>query len=112
MRKKVRFWDIAPNGGLVRITLEKGKPLHHNEAHATDEGWSATGQRWEYDGERVTCSQVTDGVDCDGRMTSYQEVSCPVGLLHAGEVIDGHRFPRWQKDGSSQRDYTAESMGY
>lgn len=56
---------------------------------------------------------VTDGVDCDGRMSSYQHCVCPVEHRHAQyNDYSGYLMPAWQVADAGQRDYAAESLGY
>jgi hypothetical protein len=112
------------NGDYVRLTLKPGQTLNHHEGGLTDEGYSHTHTSWSYDGLHVTRDSHNDSSDCDGRLTSSHEQSCPVGLLRAhradygfwsdtGECWSkGPPMPEWQHEGSDRRDYRAEAMGY
>lgn len=111
---KVRWWwrphnvrfVVWVNGGPVTITLRPDQTLRHHEFETTEEGWSSYSHEWFYDGTLVAREWVSDGSDCDGRLTRHN--------LDAwdGHTLNDHGFPEWKAGASWQRDYTAESMNY
>ncbi len=112
MRNQIRFWHYH-NGEVVRIKINAGQTLRHHSGGATDEGWSSESNAWTFDGETVTSQWGSDGMDCDGRLSSYGESFFAAADVASGYVDDeGLRFPKWEQGDSSQRDYSAEAMGY
>lgn len=120
--KRVRIW-IRYRGDWVRLTLQDGKQVEIYDGGATEEGYSHTAETYEYDATEglVRSSCRTDAQDCDGRITHFWEGFWPVG----GETTPGIRFnldgdpvetdiirPVWTRGSASQRDYSAEAMGY
>lgn len=122
-----RFWEWI-HDGVVKITLKPGQQLRWGHGGPDDEGWSSECFQWELLDDVVLMEYDTDGRDCDGRMSTHQEFWCQrenlmdrvarhYGLDNDGRAIVTHEnrvvmLPTWQKGGCSQRDYTAESMGY
>lgn len=119
-----RFW-FTVNGNAVKLTLRPGESLHYWRGGATDEGWQRVSYSFEFDGDTVTVLCESDGSDCDGRLSSTNELFCPVGLLRMHRAImhywidgqpvsipDDYYSPDWQHGRSSQRDYFAEAMNY
>lgn len=110
-----RFWHMLPHGGLVKIKLRQGQCVHHSYGGPTDEGYSYTGETWWWDGDRVVSEFTTRSQDCDGRMDYHGRAECPTFSLNHGfsdPENPGVRFPRWNDLRQSQRDYSAEAMGY
>ena len=68
----------------------------YSECSRTDEGYSSWGFVVDFDSG--TASVESDGSDCDGRMQHFAEY----------EYINGE----WVEESASQRDHTAEAMGY
>jgi hypothetical protein len=113
-----RFW-VWWNGDWVKLTLEPGGVCEFGMSHATDEGWAAEYQKYEYDDEAmvVRSTMVDDGVDCDGRLTREAEYTCSLHLLLSmSSDMDEYGWrpdrPEWQKGHACQRDYEAEKAGY
>jgi hypothetical protein len=106
----VRFWEYC-NGSPVRLTLKPGKSLRwwHGERH--EEGWSSEGIVWTYTDEDVRRQINTDGTDCDGRLSTHNVQRAELHQLNA-RTVEGTAFPDWHMVEQSQRDYTAEAMGY
>ena len=113
MRKTARFWTMA-NGSAVRIKIRKDQELSYSHGGQTDEGFSYTGLCWQFDGEEVTISVVTNAYDCDGPISHFSTSRCPVADLTAGynDPGDDILYPKWRQVSSSQRDYNAEAAGY
>lgn len=119
--KNARFW-IYMNGGPVKITLKPDQTLEHFQGGRCEEGWSSETTSWEYEDGVVRQERCSDGRDCDGRLTTYGEIVCPLDSLSAGNVpyTDGDEpttwagviWPDWQKESSYQRDEYAEAAGY
>lgn len=108
---QVRFWHFV-NDGPVLLKLRQGQTLAHVEGGPTDEGYSYTAVQFEFDGATVIRRETTRAQDCDGRIDRCSDAICPVVDLAAGGDLDGVRYPAWQWADSSQRDYSAEAMGY
>ncbi len=113
MTANARFW-IWENGAQVRITLRPGaEPLRWATEQATDEGWSAEGSTYYLVGETVIHEYWTDGVDCDGRLSSSGRLECHKSRLSVRRIEgETHRAPEWESVDSSRRDYNAEAAGY
>jgi hypothetical protein len=109
----VRFWDYVISEPIL-IKIKRGQTLRHSRGGPTDEGWHRSSHVWHFDGEKVTCESVSDGADCDGRLTRYSMSECPISKLRAGYVdtVECIAFPAWEPVDESQRDYSAEAMGY
>lgn len=113
-----RFWNWCP-GGWVKITLRPGQELSYAVHQRTEEGWSAQGETFRHDGDRVTCEWWNDGADCDGRLSREGECSCPLDRL-AVEVRSSSEdretrdilAPAWERGTAEQRDYQAEAANY
>jgi hypothetical protein len=111
--EKVRFWAFV-NGSPVKLTLRRGTEISHGDFWGTEEGWSSERQSWSFDGDDLYRVDETDGVDCDGRLSTWAEYHCPVAQK-AGLTSPGYpdiALPEWRPIGMSQRDYAAEAMGY
>ncbi len=119
--KTVRFW-IWINDGHVRLTLRPGDVLCHCVGGRTDEGWSSEQHVWTHEGDHLELTVDTDGVDCDGRLSTNATLACPIGNVHAHEFGDfdddrqrvstGLFGPAWERVSAGQRDYSAEAAGY
>lgn len=118
--KNARFW-IWLNDGLVKLTLKPGQELVWFKSWRHDEGWSSEIHQWTYDefDGVVVEDYGTDGVDCDGRLSTSSSYEVPVDRLAETEmyVAEGTYGPMpaqpdWCRKGSFQRDYSAEAMGY
>jgi len=115
--RNVRFW-ITHNTSPVKLTLRPGQQAEVSNGSRTDEGFHAEGISYSYDAQRgvLELSSVSWGQDCDGRYESSWLGSCVVGDERRNELIhDGSErlwCPRWREESQSQRDMTAEAMGY
>lgn len=112
MTKNIRFWDYTASP--VKITLSPGQKLTYKKYETDDEGWILKNITWEYIDNILICVIYTDGVDCDGRLSSIQAFSCEIEDLFSGGVNEelNIKYPKWNLLNCSQRDYSAESMGY
>lgn len=109
----IRFWHFSTAGEAIMIRLKAGQVLRHYTACNTDEGWSSEKNEWEFDGRTIVNRWVSDGRDCDGRLTRHGESYCSADKVRAGYVDeDGITFPAWEQGASGQRDYSAEAMNY
>lgn len=110
-----RFWDFV-NGDAVKLTLKPGQRLDHYQGGRTDEGWQSTATTWSLDaaGVFLTREIMSDGADCDGRMTSGCECIAAadpadfVPMYYTPEL----RRPNWQDVDRYHRDHAAEAAGY
>ncbi len=111
--KQARFWVYFT--GPVRIKLNNGQTLWHRYGRLTDEGWYSESNIWSFDGARVLNECIQDGRDCDGRIEHVSTCICPLDKLAAGYATPdepGIQYPRWKDVCRSQRDHSAEAMGY
>ena len=112
--KTLRFW-VYWRGGPVKLALRDGQSLAAGFHEPTDEGWNSEGSTWSRKGDEVTEQWWSDGRDCDGRLSRQGTCRC-----HARDLFGGIReendpdvaYPMWHAVDSSQRDYSAEAMGY
>ena len=111
MIKTARFWVY--HNGAVRIKLAAGQSITHYSGGPTDEGWHREVNTYSYDGRDIVHEWISDGVDCDGRLTQGGESYCHVHGLSSGyRDEDGITYPDWQLSAERQRDYSAEAMNY
>lgn len=94
------------NGGWVTLTLIPGREINWGRYERTDEGYNLTGYSWLLEQGNIHRSIVSDGSDCDGRLTHYHESEARI------EDIDRNKRVQWHDFESSQRDYAAEAAGY
>jgi hypothetical protein len=113
MTKQIRFWFYGDNGPVL-IKIKAGQTLFYSRGGPTDEGWYRDENFWEFDGETLVNMWCSDGCDCDGRLTRRGISYCPAMDVRRGHRTpdDGITYPRWVEGKSSQRDYSAEAMGY
>lgn len=126
----VQFTDYHPfdTHKFVTIILKEGEIYEMHDWQRTEEGWHSEDISWELEDGVVTKYSHSDGVDCDGRLEQACSHSCPIKDLQGqfawldSEWIEGEgainvysdtiKVPVWENYKRSQRDYTAESMGY
>ena len=115
----VRFWthNYCTGSALVRITLKPGQSLSHGYGSETDEGWNYESQTWTHDGDYIRLDTFSDGVDCDGRLSTGGTYYCMIGedlSNHTYEEMEPYvpGVPVWTEEDSFQRDYSAEAAGY
>lgn len=97
------------------LRLAPGESVTLSEGGRTDEGWSRSDETYTRteDGSVVLLDAYSDGVDCDGRLSTTWHGVCPVGDLGAVPEDDhGPARPRWTELSRRQRDYSAEAAGY
>lgn len=104
-------------------------PLTIYEDHRQhEEGWAYSKEMLWMDDDGVHFSEETDGVDCDGRMQTFQEhvtkydpfdpCFIKTRRLEVGDCDSDHplflpfKVPAWEEAKSSQRDFSAEAAGY
>lgn len=120
MNRRIWIWH---NNDWARITLpfEEKVVVYSGGPHC--EGYSYTSHAYYNYGNGIKCEVYTNSRDCDGRFESYtvwyakgkpRRVSAKTDntLGAMRKRFRTVRTPRWVKQESSQRDYTAESMGY
>jgi len=91
-----RFW-IYWNGGVVKVTLAPGESFELSESHPTDEGYSATYERYEHAGDCVVREISHSGRDCDGGHGEHREEEARMDAL--SDVFNeyvGISYPAWQ----------------
>lgn len=116
-----RFWAYI-NGGPVKITLRPDQCLSHATFERTEEGWSGESHEWRYEDGVVYVVRLSDGVDCDGRISRMDESACKQCDLLSGHepyveeddssTWDGVVWPQWEERSSFVHDREAERMGY
>lgn len=106
-----RFW-ISHRGCPVKLTLAPGGSASHSYTELTDDGYLHIGEAFEFDGERLTCDWHSDARDCDGRLTRTGAAWTTPADARAYPDNAGVAWPMWHEEPSSQRDYSAEAMGY
>lgn len=120
-----RIW-IDYKDSYVRLTLHKGVPVEFAEGGATDEGFSYRYRTYLLEDGVVSLCVEDVALDCDGRFDNYLIADWPVGgPTHAAWVGVGRdhngasvifdesvQLPDWQHGDASQRDHSAEAMGY
>lgn len=115
MKKNARFW-VYINDSHAKLTLTPGQSIHHYRGERTDEGWRSETHVWTHEGSFIRQDWCSDGVDCDGRMTWSATGECALDRLgaHCGYAAPPGTppMPDWQNIERSQRDYSAEAMGY
>ena len=113
--RTARFWICGPAAEPVRITLRPGESVAWGWGSTAWDGWSQAWERYTHDAEtgRIESEWVTDGRDCDGRLTQagssfvgYDGLSS--GYRESADVV----YPEWEAGESSQRDEYAEASGY
>lgn len=107
--QNARF-KVCVNGSDVKVTLRPGQSLAWGRTWAHEEGWSSSAHVWSLDGGIVRHAHYTDGRDCDGRFSTQNRWACLVDNL--GGSMENGFYPEWVPIRSSQRDYSAEAMGY
>ena len=112
-QRNARFW-VYSGDALVKLTLKPGQSLHHCQGGPTDEGWSSSASEWTRNGQFIDAEHVSDGRDCDGRLTQSTTLSCLVADLYARAPDEWAPvyMPAWTQDCSSQRDEYAEISNY
>lgn len=81
--RNVRFWAYGATGNAVKITLKPNQALEHWQGGPHDEGWHTDAIKWWYDAEGMVIQKTTvsDGQDCDGRLTKTREFTTPVPIV-------------------------------
>jgi hypothetical protein len=111
---QARFW-VYHRSGIVRIKLNEGQTVGFSYGGPTDEGYSYTAEQYSFDGQHVVSKWRTDARDCDGRITHTGSAHCRFSRLSSGtfaDEVNAVQFPDWMQGESSQRDFSAEAMGY
>lgn len=110
--KNARFWVWFHNSP-VKLTLKPGKTLSYASGGATDEGWHSESEQFWHEGDVIVRERVSDGCDCDGRLTTTSEYICPLSDLAENFVEeDNLAYPEWIRKNSCQYDEFARTMGY
>ena len=95
------------NGDWVTITLVPGSELNWGYGGADEEGWHSISHSWLLEGGQINHSLVTDGCDCDGRLTNYR-----MSMARIEDIAMPERDPVWLSCEETQRDHQAEAAGY
>ena len=114
-----RFWTLA-NQYSVKITLRPGQKRCWHTFKVREDGWTAQSRAWLYDGREVLCTTQVDGRDCDGRLTTLLQLSCPTDCLVSRTIEfnavnqddEQIRFPAWKKLDEVTWDFQAIAAGY
>ncbi len=112
--KTCRFWTYIR--GWVRIKIRPGQTLRHYRSSRHDEGWTSESNEWTLDetGEELQRTVVSDGRDCDGRLTQGCTQFAIAGQrdVYTEESGESYARPVWIDSKAWQRDSYAEAMGY
>jgi len=98
--------QLGGDFGRALVRMRPGQGRRHYHFERTEEGWSSEAVEWIHEGDGIRREWVNDGTDCDGRLTRTGTD------FWDGHSLNGYGFPEWTEPEYSQRDYTAESMGY
>lgn len=123
--KSIRIWHYW-NGTHTRLTLRPGKTITLYRCERHSEGWSSEEDQITLNNDgTVTMESVSDGRDCDGRLTNeatyimngllrvdveqeWSAVMHKAGIKASWSVM----VPNWTNKSSSRRDEYAEAAGY
>jgi hypothetical protein len=112
---KFLVWE---DGKWVLVILTDASPVTTFEGGGpTEEGYNHWSTTYTLDGTDVVRESNSSGSDCDGRMDTSRTDVCPVANLESSEHEDYEtgvslKLPTWVKQSASQRDHSAEAMGY
>ena len=107
----VHFWDYIHCP--VKITLKPNQELKYSQFYYNSEGYTSKLHGWEYKDNKVYYKLAVDAIDCDGRMTTYDEYECDINELHSYHNSESNlNLPNWKEVTHSQRDFFAEAAGY
>lgn len=113
MSTKIWLYHFGSGGeGYVRLKLRAGESLRVRHGGPDEEGWSSRCEGWKIEDGRIVNTVATDGVDCDGRLSTFSRYECDVASRHALVNDDGYLMPAWEVADSGQWDYAAEIAGY
>ncbi len=123
----MRFWVLGPSAEPVKITLRPGQTLSYSAGGPCEEGYSHETITWYYPEDVVSPYVIRESTaatrDCDGRLDTADEYMATISQLAAHKPYwpteesepdswKGVRFPDWIRFKASQRDHSAEAMGY
>lgn len=122
LTNKVRIW-VHHKDSVVRITLHDGAdPITLFDFGDTDEGWYNQYDVYSLLDGVVHNTLSKRGRDCDGLMESNRNFHWSVdgttsprcmGGIDGEDVYDELvQLPNWERGKCSQRDHSAEAMGY
>lgn len=115
-----RFW-VWWNDGWCKLSVRPGESMIAVRCARTDDGWSSRIETYSYPegSDRVQSVCLSEGRDCDGRLSQNWEGYCLLTELSAVPCYSSPprhpvcvMTPHWRRFGENQRDYSAESMGY
>src|ERR1035437_10285727 len=89
--KSIKFHTFV-GGEWIQIKLYAGMKTTHYAHQRTEEGWSSQESTWEYDGETVTIEHVSDGSDCDGRLTQESKSTATTTRPYQETKYDFKKF--------------------
>ncbi|RLF32698.1 MAG: hypothetical protein DRN07_04415 [Thermoplasmata archaeon] len=106
MKNRVRFWIWHPNSGLVKITIEEGKPIVFRGGQKNGyHGWQEQYYWWT---ERYWLEDDVVYVEYEDHSRDYVKCVCRKGDLHHFKAIrdilpdgtkiyeEGIRLPKWE----------------
>ena len=115
----VRIW-VSHGESWVKIRVGKD-PVHIDEGGPWDEGYSYSRDTYHVDFGILYLETASTARDCDGRFDSFTELRVPIidgrPAFKLASADDEYAPPdrrriQWERFNSSQRDYSAEAMGY
>lgn len=107
-----RLW-VYINDDFVKLTLRPKQGLTWGKAWRTEEGYASISETFEFDGQEVWHRTDRDGRDCDGRLSTREEETCPLESLQARFLFDRRiSLPEWVAGSSSVYDEYAQAANY
>ena len=108
-----RFW-VYVNGDCVKLTLHPDQELRWWVGGLTDEGYHHEHHQWSWHEEGVERYYVSDGKDCDGRLSHSLEGFCPTDQLmwDTCSLSEEVLLPHWEQRRHEVYDENAQAMNY
>jgi hypothetical protein len=109
----VTVWHFVPELEFLSFVLRPGDSITFSGGGQHEEGYCYWSDTISHEGEYITLSEGSTGSDCDGRIDQGSSAHCRVDKVAAIQTCPEDQFtPDWKCLEQSQRDHTAESMGY
>jgi hypothetical protein len=112
--KNARFWHFTRKCNWVKLTVRPDKQLKIHESYYNGEGNSWECDTYYLENGCLINEWAAGGNDSDGRHRSGGTLICKLENLKAEKhwEIKDFYLPKWEKEESWQRDYTAEAANY
>jgi len=114
-QRNAHIWRyyMGDTPGPVKITLKPGVLVRITTGGRTEEGYSYNQETLLWTGRTLYVEDANQARDCDGR-TDHYSLNKTTELGGNWDCDDDEvEYPsEWERVTSSQRDYSAEAMGY